>query len=120
MKSLLFAAAILGLLWVGYLQLEQTLDGGEAGGPVAGLNKARALGPSPFHVTLRDQYLCSDSLDGGWSMVPDPGSTPSGVQEECYGPFTDSQSLCGALERVGEDRIRLYWEGRMFVCPKPE
>ena len=68
------------------------------------------LGYSPYPITFREQYLCYATEHGFWIM--------RGHREydDCEGPFVDSENLCNALEAVGQDRVHLYWEGRVYEC----
>jgi len=68
------------------------------------------LSYSPNPITFRDQYLCHSFDDSAWVMRGED------TGEDCRGPFFDSKTLCRALEEVGQTRVRLFWEGRVYEC----
>jgi hypothetical protein len=78
--------------------------------PDTGEVTGRKISYSPYPITFRDQYLCYSLEDGVWVMRGED------TGEECQGPFVESGSLCRALAEVGQQRVRLFWEGRVYEC----
>ena len=107
LKLLLGAAIVLILMYV-VASRSLTAVGGLRQNPEEG-GKSK-LGYSPFPITFREQYLCYSSEDGLWVM------RGNREQDDCEGPFSDSENLCNALEAVGQDSVHLYWEGRVYQC----
>ena len=107
LKLLLVAAVVLILMYV-VASRSLTAVGGIREDPEEGAKSK--LSYSPFPITFRDQYLCYSSEDGLWVM------RGQREQDDCEGPFIDSENLCNALEAVGQDRVQLFWEGRVYEC----
>jgi len=109
MLRLLIVCAI--LLVVGYVVTSQSIGAFKAvtqGDPERGVKPK--LSYSQFKITFRDQYLCYSFEDATWVM------RGHRTDEECRGPFIDSQTLCNSMVEEGLTRVRLYWEGRVLEC----